>query len=165
MNRATIISCAVVAAILFSLCWAVDHYRSNALAYKEQRDAAKTKLSQATATINYMQTRQRDVAALDTKYTQELADAKQTIEQLQHDVAAGDKRLHLNATCKPVRTAASAPGVDDATGPGLTDSAERDYFRLRERIETSNKQITGLQEYIRQQCANQAASIKALLNH
>ncbi|QIX98311.1 lysis protein [Cedecea sp. FDAARGOS_727] len=96
--------------------------------------------------------RQRDVAALDSKYTQELADAKQTIEQLQLDVAAGDKRLRLNATCQPVRSSTSTTGVDDATGPGLTDAAERDYFRLRERIETSNKQIAGLQEYIRQQC-------------
>jgi prophage endopeptidase len=152
MSRATLIVCAVVASILFGLCWAVDHYRSNAIAYKEQRDTANTKLSQANATISDMKTRQRDVAALDSKYTQELADAKQTIEHLQRDVAAGDKRLRLNATCKPVRNATSAAGVDDASSPGLTVSAERDYFRLRERIETSNKQIAGLQEYIRQQC-------------
>lgn len=135
----------VVALSLFGLSWAVDHYRSNALAYKEQRDTAK-------ATITGMQTRQRDVAALDSKYTQELADAKQTIEQLQRDVAAGDKRLRLNATCKPVRTAPGTAGVDDVATPGLTDAAERDYFRLRERIETSNKQIAGLQEYILEQC-------------
>lgn len=152
MNRATLIICAVVAAILFALCWAVDHYRSNALAYKEQRDTAITERDTAKATITDMQSRQRDVAALDSKYTQELADAKQTIEQLQRDVAAGDKRLRLNATCKPVRTDTTAPGLDDATSPGLTDAAERDYFRLRERIETSNKQIAGLQAYVREQC-------------
>lgn len=102
--------------------------------------------------INDMQTRQRNIAALDSKYTQELADAKQTIEELRAAVAAGDKRLRLNATCKPVHDATAAPGMDDATSPGLTVAAERDYFRLRERIETSAKQIAGLQEYIRQQC-------------
>ncbi|WP_442892798.1 lysis system i-spanin subunit Rz [Cedecea sp. AS113] len=34
----------------------------------------------------------------------------------------------------------------------LTDVVKCDYFRLRERIETSGKMIAGLQEYIRQQC-------------
>lgn len=158
MNRATLIICAVLAAILFSLCWAVDHFRSNAILYKEQRNTAITERDSAKATIADMQVRQRDVADLDAKYTQELADAKQTIEQLQRDVAAGDKRLRLNATCKPVRTSTGTASVDDATSPGLTDAAERDYFRLRERIETSNKQIAGLQEYIRQQCLNDIAS-------
>lgn len=119
---------------------------------QKRADDAVLLAKQRQQTINDMQTRQRDVAALDSKYTQELANAKQTIEQLQRGVAAGDKRLHLNATCKPVRTSTSAPGMDDATGPGLTDAAERDYFRLRERIETSNKQIAGLQQYVREQC-------------
>ncbi|MEB7742654.1 lysis protein, partial [Escherichia coli] len=43
----------------------LNHYRDNAMTYKEQRDDAKTKLSQANATIADMQQRQRDVAALD----------------------------------------------------------------------------------------------------
>lgn len=119
---------------------------------RKRAEAAEHSLAAATSTIHDMTARQRDVAALDSKYTRELADAKQTIEQLQRDVAAGDKRLRLNATCKPVHTATSSPSMDDGAGPGLTDAAERDYFRLRERIETSNKQIAGLQEYIRQQC-------------
>jgi prophage endopeptidase len=42
--------------------------------------------------------------------------------------------------------------MDDATGPRLTDAAERDYFTLRERIETITKQLTGLQQYVREQC-------------
>ncbi len=40
----------------------------------------------------------------------------------------------------------------DAFGPRLTDSAERDYFTLRERIEIATKQLTGLQQYVRIQC-------------
>lgn len=36
-----------------------------------------------------MTTRQRDIAALDAKYTGELADAKATIDQLERDVASG----------------------------------------------------------------------------
>lgn len=119
---------------------------------RKRADAAEHSLAAATSAIHDMTVRQRNIAALDSKYTQELADAKQTIEHLQRDVAAGVKRLRLNATCKPVRAATGPASVDDATSPRLTDAAERDYFRLRERIETSNKQIDGLQEYIRQQC-------------
>jgi len=66
------------------------------------------------------------------------------------DVIAGRKRLQLNATCKINSTGTS--GMDDATSARLTDSAERDYFTLRQRIETATKQLTGLQEYVRTQC-------------
>ena len=100
-----------------------------------------------------MQMRQRDVAALDAKYTKELADAKAENETLRADVAAGRKRLRINATCPgPVREATGTTGVDDAARPGLTDAAQRDYFTLRERIATSDRMIRGLQEYIRTQC-------------
>ena len=150
MSRLTAIIIAVVICLLFGLCWAVDHYRDNAISYKDLRDKATEKLNLAKATITDMQTRQRDVAALDAKYTGELQDAKATIVQLERDVANGRKRLQLNATCKNNST--SAPGVDDAASARLTDSAQRDYWSLRERIETSNKMILGLQEYINTQC-------------
>ena len=41
-----------------------------------------------------MQMRQRDVAALDAKYTKELADAKAENDALRDDVA-GRRRLHI----------------------------------------------------------------------
>ena len=44
-----------------------------------------------------MQRQQQSVAALDAKYTKELADAKATIDQLHDDVATGKHRLQLNA--------------------------------------------------------------------
>ena len=50
---------------------------------------------------NYdMQMRQRDVAALDAKYTKELADAKAENDALRDDVAAGRRRLHIKAVCQ-----------------------------------------------------------------
>ena len=101
-------------------------------------------------TIDDMVVRQRDVAALDAKYTKELASAQATIDQLQRDVATGKRRLQLNATC--TKQSATSTGVDDAASPRLTDSAERDYFTLRSRIEIAGKQIAGLQQYIREQC-------------
>ncbi|HCM6144881.1 TPA: lysis protein [Klebsiella aerogenes] len=151
MGRLTAIICAVIICFLVTMAWAIHHYRDNAITFKEQRDKVTEKLSLANATIKDMQTRQRDVAALDAKYTGELADAKATIDQLERDVASGKRRLQLNAKCT-ANGAASTGGLGDATSPRLTDSAERDYFTLRERITTITGQVSYLQEYIRTQC-------------
>ncbi|EPC0888287.1 lysis protein [Escherichia coli] len=153
MSRSRAITYAVVICLLVSMAWAINHYRDNAIAYKDQRDKATEQLSLANATIKDMQTRQRDVAALDAKYTGELADAKETIERLHSDVIAGRKRLQLNANC-PTNGATGSGGLGDATGPRLTNSAERDYFTLRERIVTVTKQVGYLQDYIKEQCLN-----------
>ncbi|HHW1138771.1 TPA: lysis protein, partial [Escherichia coli] len=121
-------------------------------AYKEQRDKKVSELKQSIATIADMQQRQRDVAALDAKYSRELANAKAENETLRADVAAGRRRLHIKAVCQSVREATTASGVDNATSPRLADTAERDYFTLRERLITMQKQLEGTQKYINEQC-------------
>ncbi|MEB7500010.1 lysis protein [Leclercia pneumoniae] len=140
-----------IVGLIVALSLLVSHYRDNAITYKDQRDKATEKLNIANDTIDDMKVRQRDVAALDAKYTGELADAKETIERLHSDVIAGRKLLQLNANC-PTNGATSAGGMGDASGPRLTDSAERDYFILRERIVTVTKQVAYLQDYIKEQC-------------
>ena len=109
-------------------------------------------LKLANAAITDMQMRQRDVAALDAKYTKELADAKAENDALRDDVAAGRRRLHIKAVCQSVREATTASGVDNAASPRLADTAERDYFTLRERLITMQKQLEGTQKYINEQC-------------
>lgn len=151
MSRLTAIICAVIICLLVSMAWAINHYRDNATTYKEQRNIAIEKLSLANSTIKDMQTRQRDVAALDAKYTKELADAKSQFEDLQRCVDSGKCGLYVNARC-PANRATSTGGMGDASSPRLTDSAERDYFTLRERIVTVTKQVGYLQEYIKEQC-------------
>ena len=94
----------------------------------------------ANAAITDMQMRQRDVAALDAKYTKELADAKAEIDALRDDVAAGRRRLHIKAVCQSVK--AHALGVI-MQPPRLADTAERDYFTLRERLITVCAKTTG----------------------
>ena len=152
MSRVTAIISALVICIIVCLSWAVNHYRDNAITYKAQRDNVMEKLNQATAIITDMQIRQRDVAALDAKYLKELADAKAENDALRDDVAAGRRRLHIKAVCQSVREATTASGVDNATSPRLADTAERDYFTLRERLMTMQMQLEGAQEYIRTQC-------------
>ncbi|EFA1527765.1 lysis protein, partial [Escherichia coli] len=122
MRRVTAIIYALVICIIVCLLWAVNHYRDNAITYKAQRDKKARELEQANATITDMQVRQRDVAALDAKYSRELADARAENETLRADVAAGRKRLRINATCHgTVREATGTSGVDNATGPRLAD--------------------------------------------
>ena len=150
MSRVTAIISALVICIIVCLSWAVNHYRDNAIAYKEQRDNKASELEKANATIADMRKRQRDVAELDARYTKELADANATIESLRADVSAGRKRLQVFATCAKSTTGASSMG--DGESPGLTADAELNYYRLRGGIDKITAQVNYLQEYIRTQC-------------
>ena len=133
------------------LSWAVNHYRDNAITYKAQRDKNARELKLANAAITDMQMRQRDVCCARCKIPEELADAKAENDALRDDVAAGRRRLHIKAVCQSVREATTASGVDNAA-PRLADTAERDYFTLRERLITMQKQLEGTQKYINEQC-------------
>ncbi|HIF2414045.1 TPA: lysis protein [Salmonella enterica] len=143
MSRIVAIIIAAVVCIIVSLGWSVNHYRSNAITYKDQRD-------KATSTIADMQKRQRDVAELDARYTKELADANATIESLRADVSAGRKRLQVSATCP--KSTSGASGMGNGESPRLTADAELNYYRLRSGIDKITAQVNYLQEYIRTQC-------------
>ena len=102
MSRVTAIICSVIC-IIVCPSWAVNHYRDNAITYKAQRDKNARELKLANAAITDMQMRHADVAALDAKYTKELADAKaENGDALRDDVAAGRRRLHIKAVCQSV---------------------------------------------------------------
>ncbi|HED3401513.1 TPA: lysis protein [Klebsiella pneumoniae] len=152
MNRLIAVISAVLICLIVSLGWLASHYHDNATEFKRQRDKANEQLSLAKDTIADMQVRQRDVAALDAKYTKELADAQNTINGLRRDVDSGAKRLRIAATCPGVSKATSATGVDDAGAPELTPDAQRNYFDLRDGIATADKMIRGMQDYIKEQC-------------
>ncbi|EEC2543011.1 lysis protein [Salmonella enterica] len=142
-SRIKVIIASVIICIIVCLSWAVNHYRNNAIAYKDQRD-------KATSIIADMQKRQRDVAELDARYTKELADANATIESLRADVSAGRKRLQVAATC--AKSTTGAGGMGDGESPRLTADAELNYYRLRSGIDRITAQVNYLQEYVRTQC-------------
>ena len=131
-----------------------SHYHDKATEWRATAHQTQQLARQQDAAIREMQTRQREVAMLDEKYTKELAYAQATIDQLHHDVIAGRKRLYLKTrrSAMPEGKAPGASGVDDAARTRSDKSAERDYFTLRRRIELARKQIAGLQQYIREQC-------------
>lgn len=153
MSRLTAIIIAVVVCIIVSLGWAVNHYRNNATEYKKQRDEKTQALNLANTTITDMTARQRDVAALDAKYTQELADAKAENAVLQRKLDNGGRVL-VKGKC-PVQATTQAPGApsmgDDATVE-LSAVAGRNVLGIRSGIVSDQTALKALQEYIRTQC-------------
>ena len=145
-----IISALVICIVIARLSWAVNHYRDNAITYKKaQRDKNARELKLANAAITDMQMRQRECrAALDAKYTKELADAKAENDALRDDVAAGRRRLHIKAVCRGQREATTASGVDNAASPDWQTLLNGIICPQRELI-TMQKQLEGTQKYIK----------------
>ena len=127
MSRVTAIISALVICIIVCLSWAVNHYRDNAITYKAQRDKNARELKLANAAITDMQMRQRDVAALDAKYIEELADAKAEMMlcvMMLPLVVVG----WVSKQSVVMREATTAPAWDNAASPRLADTAESGLF-------------------------------------
>ncbi|MGR3180993.1 lysis protein [Enterobacter cancerogenus] len=153
MSRLTAIICAVVICLLVSMAWVINHYRDNAITYKEQRDKATEQLSLANATIDDMKVRQRDVAALDAKYTKELADAKAENDALQRKLDNGGRVLVKGRCPVPSSTeAASASSMGHDATIELSDVAGRNVLGIRSGIRQDQSALRVLQEYITSQC-------------
>ncbi|WP_446470823.1 lysis protein [Xenorhabdus stockiae] len=139
----------VIALIIASV--AAFLYRSG---YKKQlgiNSDQLTEIQQLTDRINYQNTHIDMLHELDSKHTQELANAKTEIDRLHTASLANPERVYIKAKC-PVPETTTTSGMDDATTARPTDSAVRNYWLLRERIATSEQMILGLQEYVRAQC-------------
>ncbi len=121
--------------------------------YKDQRDTATHNLKLANATITDMTKRQRDVAALDAKYTKELADAQTRNTDLQRRLAVGG-RVHVEGRCS-VSTqteTASTSRIGDAATVELSPGAGQNVLNIRAGIISDQEKLKYLQEYIRTQC-------------
>ncbi|HHX9276114.1 TPA: lysis protein [Salmonella enterica subsp. enterica serovar Montevideo] len=129
-----------------------NHYRNNAITYKDQRDTATHKLKLANETIDDMQGRQRDVAALDARYTKELADAKAENDALRRKLDNGGRVL-VKGKC-PVSSSAetsSASGMGNDATVELSPVAGRNVLGIRDGIISDQTALRTLQEYIRTQ--------------
>ena len=84
---------------------------------KAQRDKNARELKLANAAITDMQMRQRDVAALDAKYTKKLADAKAENDALRDDAAAGWPSVAYQQSVSQCVKPITASGVDNAASP------------------------------------------------
>ncbi|EDQ8565410.1 lysis protein [Salmonella enterica subsp. enterica] len=130
-----------------------NHYRNNAITYKDQRDTATHKLKLANETIDDMQGRQRDVAALDARYTKELADAKAENDALRRKLDNGGRVL-VKGKCHVSSSAetSSASGMGNDATVELSPVAGRNVLGIRDGIISDQTALRTLQEYIRTQC-------------
>ncbi|HDT4839577.1 TPA: lysis protein [Escherichia coli] len=153
MSRVAAIIYTLVICTIVCLSWAVNHYRDNAITYKAQRDKNVRELKLANAAITDMQMRQRDVAALDAKYTKELADAKAENDALLRKLDHGGRVL-VKGKC-PVPSSAetsSASGMGNDATVELSPVAGRNVLDIRDGIIRDQTALRTLQEYIRTQC-------------
>ena len=127
------------------------YYRGNAIDYKAQRDTAKGQLKLANDTIDDMKVRQRDVAALDAKYTKELADANTENDRLRAKLAAGG-RVRVAGECKP--QSSTAGSVGDAGTVELSPVAGSNVLSIRAGIISDQAKVRYLQQYINELCLN-----------
>ncbi|EBJ2517207.1 lysis protein [Salmonella enterica subsp. enterica serovar Telelkebir] len=150
MTTGVIISLLILAA---ALGWTTSHYHGNAVRYKDQRDTATHNLKLANEIISDMQTRQRDIAALDAKYTKELADAQTRNTDLQRRLAAGG-RVRVEGRCSvPTETeTASTSRVGNAATVELSPGAGQNVLNIRAGIISDQEKLKYLQEYVRTQC-------------
>ena len=120
---------------------------------KKRADDAEQSLSLASATIADMQTRQRDVAALDAKYTKELADANAENAALQRKLDNGGRVLVKGKCPVPVSTeTASTSGMGNDATVELSPVAGRNVLGIRSGIISDQSSLRTLQAYINTQC-------------
>lgn len=119
---------------------------------KKRAEDAEQSLSLANATITDMQTRQRDVAALDAKYTKELADANAENAALQRKLDNGGRVLVKGKCPVPATTETSSTGMGHDATVELSDVAGRNVLGIRSGIKQDQSALRVLQEYINTQC-------------
>lgn len=155
MSRLAAIISAIVICLIVNLGWLASHYHDNATEFKRQRDKVTEQLSLANDTIADMQTRQRDVAALDAKYTKELADEKAKNDALQRKLDNGGRVL-VKGKCSVPSSAetSSASGMGNDATVELSPVAGRNVLGIRDGIIRDQTALRTLQEYIKTQCPN-----------
>ena len=153
MNRIAVIAGGVILLLIVSLAWAVNHYRDNAITYKDQRNKATSALTLANETISDMQVRQRDVATLDAQYTKELDDAQAENDALKRKLDNGGRVLVKGKSPVPASNeTTSPPSVGHDATIELSDVAGRNVLGIRSGIIDDQTALRALQEYINSQC-------------
>ena len=149
MSKVTAIISALVICIIVCLSWAVNHYRDNAITYKAQRDKNARELKLANCQQYDMQMRQRDVAALDAKYTKGKLILKLSVlcvMMLPLVVVGCTSKQSVSQCVKPPPPPAWIMQPPDWQTPlnGIISPSER--------LITITKTTEGTQKYINEQC-------------
>ncbi|MDE9538116.1 lysis protein [Xenorhabdus bovienii] len=102
--------------------------------------------------INEQQKRIQHLAELETKHIRELDNAKSEIDTLRADVAAGRRKLRIQAIC-PVSETTPSRSMVDATTVELTGETGSTVLDIRESIINDLAKLRYLQDYIKTECS------------
>ncbi|WP_338804436.1 lysis protein [Xenorhabdus griffiniae] len=116
-----------------------------------ENESLTTKLSEQLAINATQQARIQQLHELDTKHTQELANAKSEIDTLRADIAAGRRKLRIKATC-PVSETVASSSVGATTAVELTRETGSTVLDIREGIINDRAKLSYLQDYIKTEC-------------
>jgi prophage endopeptidase len=130
------------AGVIAFQAWRLNAKTAELSVVQGQWTQAKAKAESLRATLKIQRQIDQDTAEAMTH-------ARQANDQLRADLAAGRKRVSVNATC--VRDTGT-PGSADAGTPRLTPDAEQARADLELAAEQYLVQVRGLQQYIRQVC-------------
>ncbi|HHR6449064.1 TPA: lysis protein [Providencia alcalifaciens] len=133
--------------LLFWLWWVADDFDK----LNDKYTKLENSFNEQVAINEDYEKRINSLHELDTKHTQELANAKSEIDKLRIAAERNPDRVYIKASCKKAEGTTTS-GLDDATTARPTNSAIRNYWLLRERIVESEQMIKGLQEYIKISC-------------
>lgn len=152
MNRLLVWAGVAVAILL--LLWRLDHISGDRDSVKLERDQFSARAESLQNTLRLQRELNAELNELDRKHTEDLTNAQAENAQLAADVAAGKRRLRLQASCPGtgVSDSTGTAGVDDGASAELTPAARQYYFALRGQLIRTEAALAGLQEYVSEVC-------------
>lgn len=125
------------------------HYHGEYQDASTRASDAEDKLKTASEAIAAQEARQRELAALDAKYTKELADARTENDDLRRKLSAGG-RVRVEGRCPSVSVDATTGSVGDGATVELAAGAGQNVLDIRAGIISDQAKLKYLQDYIRQ---------------
>lgn len=129
--------------------WTVQGWRYGAQLSDIKLEASEKALDSVLAAKGKTDRMRVAAADLDAQKTKELKDEKAKYQRERDSVANGTGRLQLNASCAKLPGLTDSASVGDGTTARLTDTAERNYWLLKDRAITCIKQVEALQGVLR----------------
>lgn len=141
--------------IIGLLAWRIDSVTTDRDAKMKSLADSEAQVSALRSTLEAQREKMQVLAALDTKYSQELTYAQSENERLAADIASGKRRLLIKTSC-PANSGlpgtATTTSVDDGSAAELSSSARQDYYTLRRQLTKTDKALSGLQAYVSEVC-------------
>lgn len=130
----------------------MNHYYQSSLRWQAQLRVAEKVARQRTETIERIQLRQQENAAIDKRLTEELRHEENENTLLRHQLATGARRLRIAGRCSPVDSGTPTGSLGYGASAEVSGDTGQDILILRQNILRDRKKLIYLQEYIRETC-------------